>query len=313
MGNEDIMSKISEWMKNKSHDLAEELVGINARHLLTDNISGFGMKGRVIELLSELKTALFPSLYERELVNADYLSAKVMDKLNNAAMLLNAMIRDVLINKCELEKKQNCGGRECFAHADEITAQFMERVLQVRKMLTLDIAAAYEGDPAAKNVEEILLSYPSVEAVSIYRLAHELFLLEVPLIPRIMTEYAHQLTGIDIHPGASIGSSFFIDHGTGVVIGETCVIGNRVKLYQGVTLGAKSFEVDEQGNPVKGVKRHPNIEDSVVIYAGATILGGDVTIGHDSVIGGNVWLVHSVPPYTTVYNAAPKPIISQRK
>ncbi|MBS6510255.1 MAG: serine acetyltransferase, partial [Clostridiales bacterium] len=169
------------------------------------------------------------------------------------------------------------------------------------------------GDPAAKNVEEILLSYPSVEAVSIYRLAHELFLLEVPLIPRIMTEYAHQLTGIDIHPGASIGSSFFIDHGTGVVIGETCVIGNRVKLYQGVTLGAKSFEVDEQGNPVKGVKRHPNIEDNVVIYAGATILGGDVTIGHDSVIGGNVWLVHSVPPYTTVYNAAPKPIISQRK
>ena len=158
-----------------------------------------------------------------------------------------------------------------------------------------------------------MLSYPSVEAISIYRLAHELFLLEVPLIPRIMTEYAHQLTGIDIHPGASIGSSFFIDHGTGVVIGETCVIGNRVKLYQGVTLGAKSFEVDEQGNPVKGVKRHPNIEDNVVIYAGATILGGDVTIGHDSVIGGNVWLVHSVPPYTTVYNAAPKPIISQRK
>lgn len=185
--------------------------------------------------------------------------------------------------------------------------------MQVRKMLTLDIAAAYEGDPAAKNVEEILLSYPSVEAVSIYRLAHELFLLEVPLIPRIMTEYAHQLTGIDIHPGASIGSSFFIDHGTGVVIGETCVIGNRVKLYQGVTLGAKSFEVDERGNPVKGVKRHPNIEDNVVIYAGATILGGDVTIGHDSVIGGNVWLVHSVPPHTTVYNAAPKPIISQRK
>ena len=122
-----------------------------------------------------------------------------------------------------------------------------------------------------------------------------------------------QLTGIDIHPGASIGSRFFIDHGTGVVIGETCVIGNSVKLYQGVTLGAKSFELDEQGNPIKGVKRHPNIEDNVVIYAGATILGGDVTIGHDSVIGGNVWLVQSVPPFTTVYNAAPSPILSKRK
>lgn len=150
----------------------------------------------------------------------------------------------------------------------------MQRILHIRRMLTLDITAAYEGDPAAKNVEEILLSYPSIEAISIYRLAHELFLLEVPLVPRIMTEYAHQLTGIDIHPGASIGSRFFIDHGTGVVIGETCVIGNSVKLYQGVTLGAKSFELDEQGNPIKGVKRHPNIEDNVVIYAGATILGG---------------------------------------
>ena len=204
----------------------------------------------------------------------------------------------MLINKCELDGKKNCGGKECFAHADEITAAFMQRILHIRRMLTLDITAAYEGDPAAKNVEEILLSYPSIEAISIYRLAHELFL---------------QLTGIDIHPGASIGSRFFIDHGTGVVIGETCVIGNSVKLYQGVTLGAKSFELDEQGNPIKGVKRHPNIEDNVVIYAGATILGGDVTIGHDSVIGGNVWLVQSVPPFTTVYNAAPSPILSKRK
>lgn len=307
------MSKISEWMKEKSYSLAEELVDINAKHLLANTISGFGMKGRVIDLLGELKSALFPSLYEKEMVNADFLCAKVMDKLNSAAMLLGTIVRDVLINKCELDGKKNCGGKECFAHADEITAAFMQRILHIRRMLTLDITAAYEGDPAAKNVEEILLSYPSIEAISIYRLAHELFLLEVPLVPRIMTEYAHQLTGIDIHPGASIGSRFFIDHGTGVVIGETCVIGNSVKLYQGVTLGAKSFELDEQGNPIKGVKRHPNIEDNVVIYAGATILGGDVTIGHDSVIGGNVWLVQSVPPFTTVYNAAPSPILSKRK
>ena len=145
------MSRISEWMKHKSHNLAEELVDINARHLLVDNISGFGMKGRVIELLTHLKTALFPSLYEKELVNADYLSAKVMDKLNSAAMLLNAIVRDVLINKCELEKKENCGGKECFSHADEITATFMERILGIRQMLTLDIAAAYEGDPQPKT------------------------------------------------------------------------------------------------------------------------------------------------------------------
>ena len=152
-----------------------------------------------------------------------------------------------------------------------------------------------------------------MESVTIYRIAHELVLLGVPMVPRIMSEYAHQLTGIDIHPGATIGQSFFIDHGTGVVIGETTEIGDRVKLYQGVTLGAKSFELDAEGNPVKGIKRHPNIEDDVVIYAGATILGGDVTIGRGSVIGGNVWLTASVPPYTTVYNAAPKPIMKIKK
>ena len=143
----------------------------------------------------------------------------------------------------------------------------------------------------------------------IYRFAHVLYSLCVPVIPRIMTEYAHQRTGIDIHPGATIGRRFFIDHGTGVVIGETCVIGNNVKMYQGVTLGARSFDLDEQGNPVKGIKRHPDIEDDVIIYSGATILGGDTRIGRGSVIGGNVWRTHSVPPYSKVYNAQPAPII----
>jgi len=144
-------------------------------------------------------------------------------------------------------------------------------------------------------MEEILLSYPSIEAVSTYRVAHELFDLGLPVVPRILTEHAHALTGIDIHPGATIGRHFFIDHGTGVVIGETTVIGDNVKLYQGVTLGARSFPKDEHGNPVKGIKRHPNIEDDVIIYAGATILGGDVTIGRGSVIGGNTWITKSVP------------------
>ncbi len=307
------MGNINEFLQNQSQQIAEELVRINAQSLLQENISGFGMKGRVIELLEKLKAALFPSLYERDFINTTYLCVKVMDKIDSAAMLLSGIVRDVYYNTCLREAKATCDKARCFARSDETVISFMSRLPHIRALLVQDIAAAYEGDPAARTFEEILLSYPSIEAVSVYRLAHELFLAEVPIIPRIMTEYAHQLTGIDIHPGAQIGSHFFIDHGTGVVIGETTVIGDNVKLYQGVTLGAKSFETDKDGNLIKGIKRHPNIEDNVVIYAGATILGGDVTIGHDSVIGGNVWLVHSVPPYTTVYNAAPKPILRPKR
>jgi serine O-acetyltransferase len=158
---------------------------------------------------------------------------------------------------------------------------------------------------------EVVMSYPGVYAVIVHRIAHLLYEEKVPLIPRIMSERAHSKTGIDIHPGARIGPGFFIDHGTGVVIGETCVIGCNVKLYQGVTLGALSFEKDEQGRPIKGVKRHPNVEDDVVIYAGATILGGTTTIGRGSVVGGNVWLTHSVPSGSKVYNRQPRPLVQQ--
>ncbi len=165
---------------------------------------------------------------------------------------------------------------------------------EVQRQLQTDLAAAYEGDPAAASVDEIILCYPAFPAIAAYRLAHVLYLEKVPLLPRMMTEYAHRTTGIDIHPGATIGDSFFIDHGTGVVIGETTTIGEHVKLYQHVTLGAKSFELGPDGNPVKGIKRHPDIGDRVVIYAGATILGGRTRIGSDCVIGGSVWLTHSV-------------------
>ncbi len=178
----------------------------------------------------------------------------------------------------------------------------MDSLCGIARVLNTDIIAAYEGDPAARSTEEILLAYPAFEAISIFRLAHRLYELQVPLIPRMMTEYAHQLTGIDIHPGATIGEYFFIDHGTGVVIGETCIIGHHVKLYQGVTLGAKSFACDEDGNPVKGVHRHPHVGNNVVIYAGATILGGDTYIGDGCTIGGSVWLTRSVPAGSTVYN-----------
>lgn len=195
-------------------------------------------------------------------------------------------------------------GKECNEKAEHITEEFMFALPEIAEELRNDIHAAYDGDPAASSENEIILAYPAFEAISAYRPAHILYKLGLPLLPRILTEAAHKKTGIDIHPGATIGHTFFIDHGTGVVIGETCVIGDNVKLYQGVTLGAKSFEKDENGNPVKGIKRHPNIGNNVVIYAGATILGGDTFIGDNCVIGGNVWLTHSVDNDCTVYNTA---------
>ena len=192
---------------------------------------------------------------------------------------------------------------------DEVVGAFVARIDAVRRLVETDIDAAYDGDPAATSRMEVVMSYPGVYAVTIHRLAHELYALNVPVIPRVMSELAHSKTGIDIHPGATIGERFFIDHGTGVVIGETTVIGRNVRLYQGVTLGGLSFSKDQSGALVKGLKRHPNIEDNVVIYANATILGGDTTIGHDSEIGGNVWLKDSVPPYSRVYNQQPAPVV----
>jgi serine O-acetyltransferase len=185
--------------------------------------------------------------------------------------------------------------------AEELLDFFMSQLPPLRKMLWTDIDAAFEGDPAATSYEEIILAYPALEAIAIQRMAHVLYLKELPLIPRIMTEWAHSRTGIDIHPGARIGSHFFIDHGTGVVIGETCEIGARVKLYHAVTLGARSFQKDEHGKIKKGGKRHPTVEDDVTIYPNATVLGGETVIGARSTIGGNVFLIQSVPPDSLVY------------
>src|SRR5581483_4757745 len=191
-------------------------------------------------------------------------------------------------------------GVDLEALAQQKTVELLRRLPEVRLLLDHDVQAAYEGDPAAKSYHEIIFCYPGMEAVTIYRIAHELLLLGVPLIPRMMAEIAHARTGIDIHPGARIGPGFFIDHGTGVVIGETCDIGRNVKLYQGVTLGALSFPRDAAGNIIRGMKRHPTLEDEVVVYANATILGGDTVIGHHTVIGSSVWLTHSVAPHTVV-------------
>jgi serine O-acetyltransferase len=200
------------------------------------------------------------------------------------------------------------------AGAGSAVAAFVSRLPEVRRLIDTDVQAAYEGDPAATSRMEVVMAYPGLYAVTVHRLAHELYKLKVPVIPRVMSELAHSRTGIDIHPGAVIGERFFIDHGTGVVIGETTVIGNNVKIYQGVTLGALSFPKDEKtGMLRKGHKRHPNVEDNVVIYAGATILGGDTVIGHDSEIGGNVWLMESIPPNSRVYNKPPAPEIRGKK
>ena len=190
---------------------------------------------------------------------------------------------------------------DCLTHIPDsppleaVFPTLLQSLPEVRRQLQTDLVAAYQGDPAAKSLDEVILCYPAFTAISTYRLAHILYQENVPLLPRMMTEYAHRLTGIDIHPGAIIGDSFFIDHGTGVVIGETTTIGANVKLYQHVTLGAKSFQVGEDGTLVKGIKRHPDIGDRVVIYSGATILGGETQIGNDCIIGGSVWLTHSVP------------------
>lgn len=191
-----------------------------------------------------------------------------------------------------------------FVDTEKIAYEILEIIPRIKCALMKDILAIYEGDPAARSPEEIILSYPGFYAISIYRLAHEFYLRNVPYIARLMTEFAHEKTGIDIHAGATVGEYFFIDHGTGIVIGETTTIGDRVKIYQGVTLGAKSFELDEDGNPIKGIKRHPDIGNNVVIYANATILGGNTRIGDNAVIGGNVWITHSVEPgQVVVYNA----------
>lgn len=183
--------------------------------------------------------------------------------------------------------------------AAAITSELLSKLPRIQHTLATDVKAAYLGDPAATSTDETIFCYPGILAITYQRLAHELYLLGVPLIPRIITEHAHSLTGIDIHPGARIGERFFIDHGTGVVIGETCIIGKNVRIYQGVTLGAKSFPLDEKGNPIKGIERHPIVEDDVVIYSGATILGR-VRIGRGAVIGGNVWITRDIPPGTAV-------------
>ncbi len=248
----------------------------------------------VNRLASDLMHVLFPGYFEQNPVTRRSMTALTERRLGEIADRLTTEVAKSLRFVRDPQPARR---------AKELAMELLGRLPEIRRIVQTDVTAAYHGDPAARSVEEIILAYPCVLVISLQRIAHVLYELEVPLLPRMLTEYAHERTGADIHPGARIGSHFFIDHCTGVVIGETAAIGEYVKMYQGVTLGAKSFELDPEGNPVKGVKRHPDVEDHVTIYAHATILGGDVRIGAHSIIAGNVWLVgQSVPPHSIVYN-----------
>ncbi len=250
----------------------------------------------VISLVEELRSVLFPGYFGTSELSPETMRFHVGATLDGVIRAMEEQVMRGYCFDCE-ERTPSCA--RCRDRARTATQTFLSRLPVVQHLLSTDVRAAYEGDPAAKSPDEAIFCYPGMLAITSYRLAHELFLLGVPLLPRIITEHAHSITGVDIHPGAHIGERFFIDHATGVVIGETCIIGERVRIYQGVTLGAKSFPLDEKGHPIKGIPRHPIVEDEVIIYSGATILGR-VTIGKGSVIGGNVWLTNSVPPGSRV-------------
>ncbi len=261
-------------------------------------------QGSVNEVSRDCMHLLFPGYFEESNLSKKEVPALVDTLLSRIGSRLR-----VEIEKC-LRFSRHADPAE---HARTLAMEALGTLPELRKAIRTDVEAAYQGDPAALSFEEIILAYPCVLAISLQRFAHVLYNLGIPLLPRMVTEFAHERTGIDIHPGARIGLYFFIDHGTGVVIGETATIGAHVKLYQGVTLGAKSFEVDAKGNPVKGVKRHPDIGDNVTIYAHATILGGDTFIGANSVVGGNVWLLESVPANSIAYFKADDLVIRPRQ
>jgi serine O-acetyltransferase len=271
-----------------------------------DHLEGKDLPSKkvVIEVLEDLLTVFFPG----------YLGKTGITKYNIKYFLGNTLTSVYTRLTGELEKSfkyicrivKECPEDVCHRRAQVVVKELLKKIPEIRSILSGDIEAAYNGDPAAVSTEEVILSYPCVLAITTYRIAHELYLRGVPLVPRIMSEYIHSQTGIDIHPGAKIGKNFFIDHGTGVVIGETAEIGDNVKIYQGVTLGALSFPKDEEGHIIRGRKRHPTVGNNVVIYSGATLLGADAVVGDDVVIGGNVWITSRVASGTRITIAPPE-------
>ncbi len=286
--------ELNDWMNNTLPDVVTKLEKSIHGGFDIEERTGLDLAGRheIYEVLDDLLAVLFPSSYAKQKIARAETNFFLNDTLRHASLKIGRHIEEVFTYRCKKDKCNNCN---CSRRAEAALKQCVESLPELRATLLGDIQAAFEGDPAARYLDEIVLSYPCIEAITTYRIAHLLYILDVPIIPRIMSERAHSRTGIDIHPGAVIGERFFIDHGTGVVIGETATIGKNVKIYQGVTLGAIS-PFDKEGNPLKGRKRHPDIRDDVIIYANATILGGGTVIGEGAIIGGNTWITKSVPP-----------------
>jgi len=255
-----------------------------------------------VDIINRLKEVLFPGYFSREKLDPVNLKYSMGQSVSVLFDLLSSQITNSIRHDC-LRYDQDCS--DCGDRGQQAALELLEKIPSIRKLLSTDVTATFEGDPAARSYDEIIFSYPGIFAVMVYRVANLLYKMDIPLFPRVLSEHAHSITGIDIHPGATIGESFVIDHGTGVVIGETTKIGDNVRIYQGVTLGALSVPAGA-GQKLKGKKRHPTIEDEVTIYSGATILGGDTVIGARSVIGGNVWITESIPPDTTVLIENPK-------
>ncbi|QEN09747.1 serine acetyltransferase [Oceanispirochaeta crateris] len=271
-----------------------------------NHLSGPNLPSRqsIINIITTLESIIFPGFQENEILEEEFLSYNIGEKLLRSCQSLMAEIsKSIRYRNQENSNEQSQNDEE----ASQLTFDFLKTLTTIRDMALKDVNAALKGDPAARSREEVILSYPGLEAITVHRMAHELYKMNIPLIPRMMNEHLHRKTGIDIHPGAQIGESFFIDHGTGVVIGETTVIGCNVKVYQGVTLGALSVKKEEAN-----IKRHPTIEDNVTIYSGATILGGTTSIGQNTVIGGNVWITSSIPKDSLVYNRPAEYILKNR-
>ena len=289
-----------DWLQKGLPKLVDEIIqnyenleGIN--HLEGKDLPS---KQIVIDILEDLLTVIFPGYLGKQEITQSNIKYFLGNTLHSIHSRLVEEVDKSLKYVCRIIEK--CPEDFCRKRTQIVVKELLEKIPEIRVNLLGDMRAAYNGDPAAKSIEDIVLSYPCVLAIATYRIAHELHELGVPLVPRIMSEHAHSKTGIDIHPGAKIGKNFFIDHGTGVVIGETTDIGDDVKIYQGVTLGALSFPKDEKGQIIKGAKRHPTVGNKVVIYSGATILGGDTIIGDGAIIGGNTWITASIPPGTQV-------------
>ncbi len=277
-------------------DLLEKSIKNDYHVTIGEELGRSGREG-VNDILDTLLSILFPGCFSEDNIALESVNPYISEQLRYVSYRFIKHLKDSFSYMCPDKKCKNC---DCEERAEKALVNLIKSLPEIRKILITDVKAAKAGDPAATSLDEIVLSYPCIEAIATHRIAHELYKSEVPIIPRIMSERAHSKTGIDIHPGAKIGESFFIDHGTGVVVGETATIGNRVKLYQGVTLGALS-PFDKDGNPRVGEKRHPDIEDDVIIYANATILGGKTVIGKGSIIGGNTWVTNSVPPGSVIY------------